>query len=64
MNFLDLGIWLHEHMPDVYEIGDPESIRVRLNEITGLSVASSDLIEESSGRFLEALRKMKEEGKC
>lgn len=61
LNYDRLGLWLEEHMPDVYKIGDADSVRIRLNEITGLDVKGYDEIEESSGRFLEALKKMKEQ---
>lgn len=62
LNYLRLGEWLKEHMPDVYKIGHSDDVRIRLNEITGLDVKGDDEIEESAGRFLEALKKMKEEG--
>lgn len=59
-NYIRLGDWLEEHMPDVYKIGHPDDVRIRLNEITGLDIKGDDEIEETSGQFLEALKKMKE----
>lgn len=62
LNYYWLGQWLEEHMPDVYKIGDPDQVRIRLNEITGLDVKGDDMIEVGSGQFLEALKKMHKEG--
>lgn len=59
LNYYRLGQWLEENMPDVYKIGDPDSVREKLNEITGLDVSPNDEIEVGSGRFLEALKKQR-----
>ena len=53
--------WVERHMPELFSqlwLLDTDDVRARLNQITGLSVLSTDLIEESSDRFLEALKQM------
>ena len=62
-NFDELRDWIRKNLPELW-FGCVDESRVRLNELTGLDVKSTDLLEESAGRFLAALRKMKEESKC
>ncbi len=65
--YVALGEWLEEHMPDLYKRLNAMPLddqRAEMNRLTGLDVKPNDCVEEGSRRFLQALQKMKEEGKC
>jgi CBS-domain-containing membrane protein len=59
-----LNEWLRENDPDLLaQISDMDlnAARVRLNEVTGINVLSSDLVGEGYVRFLAALKAGRDE---
>ncbi len=65
--YIELGEWLEEHMPDLFEKLNAlplDDQRAEMNELTGLDVKPNDLLEESSVKFLAAFKAMKEKDEC
>lgn len=55
----DLVKWLEENMPDIaQELSKMtlDNVRIRLNQVTGFDIRSSDPIRDSSYLFLGALK--------
>jgi hypothetical protein len=61
MSMASLRWWIRANMPGLYGelcTMSMEQLRVRLNELTGLDVQRSDVMDESAARWWEALKKL------